>query len=73
MSVADHKHLIGKSIEIPVHYDMWMRGARFGKITGFRHGANGTSDYLTVRLDHPQAKHALRLWRLDWDYIKVIG
>lgn len=30
---AQAKNLVGKRIEIPVHYDMWMRGARFGVVT----------------------------------------
>ena len=66
------RQLIGKRIEIPVHYDMWMRGARFGEITAFRHGKDGYSDYFMVKLDHPQAHRRLKLWRIDWDYSKVI-
>ena len=70
MEKQDHKPLIGKRLEIPVHYDMWMRGACFGVVTGFRHGGAGQSDYLMVKLDHPQARRRLKLWRLDWAYAK---
>lgn len=69
---ADHEHLIGKRIEIPAHYDMWMRGARFGTIKQFRTNLPGYSDYLTVEMDHPQIKRRLKLWRMDWDYIKLL-
>jgi hypothetical protein len=62
---------IGSRVEIPVHYDMWMRGARMGVVTAFRNGQSGQSDYVLVKLDHPQAKKSLKVWRLDWDYMKV--
>ena len=63
---------IGQRIEIPVHYDLWMRGARFGEITAFRNGKDGTSDYYLVKIDHPQVRKRLKLWRLDWDYAKAL-
>ena len=65
-----HRQLIGKRVELPVHYDMWMRGARFGVVTAYRNGGLGTSDYLLVKMDHPQARRRLKLWRPDWDYAK---
>jgi len=65
--------LIGKRIEIPVHYDLWAQGARFGRVTAFRIGKAGSSDYLLVKMDNPRVKRRLKLWRLDWDYIKVIN
>lgn len=65
--------LIGKRIEIPVHYDMWMRGARFGTVTQFRHGKPGQSDYLFVKMDHPQVKRRLKLWRSDWEFIRNVS
>jgi hypothetical protein len=64
--------LIGKRIQIPVHYDLWMQGARYGTVTGFRHSKTpGTSDYVLVKMDHPQVKRRLKLWRMDWDYATV--
>lgn len=64
---------LGQRIEIPVHYDLWMRGARYGVITAFRHGKAGQqSDHYLVKMDHPQVKRRLKLWRLDWDYVKAI-
>lgn len=65
--------LTGKRIEIPVHYDLWARGARFGVVTAFRNGAVGQSDHYLVKMDHPQVKKRLKLWRLDWAHIKVIA
>lgn len=63
---------VGARVEIPVHYDMWMRGARTGTVTAFRTGKPGLSDAMLVRMDHPQVKKRVRVWRLDWDYIKVL-
>jgi hypothetical protein len=63
---------IGQRIEIPVHYDMWMRGARFGEITAFRHGKPGQSDHYLIKMDHPQIRRRLKLWRGDWEFAKVL-
>lgn len=68
----DKTDLIGKRIEIPAHYDMWMRGARFGTVKQFRHGKPGQSDYVTVEMDHPQVKRRLKLWRMDWEYARIL-
>jgi hypothetical protein len=68
-----HTDLLGHRVEIPVHYDLWMRGARFGLVTSFRRGKPGQSDYVTVKMDHPQVRRCLKLWRLDWDYAKVLN
>lgn len=68
----DGRDLVGKRVEIPVHYDMWMRGARFGKVTGFRNGKPGQSAYVFVKLDHPQATRSLKVWSLDWAYMRVL-
>ena len=63
----------GMRIEIPVHYDAWMRGAKFGIITQFRKGENGISDHWKVKMDHPQMKRRVRLWSIDFDYCKVLA
>jgi hypothetical protein len=62
------RELLGKRIEIPVHYDMWMRGARFGQVT--RIGKDGAFVY--VKMDHPQVRRRLKLWRIDYDYAKIV-
>lgn len=73
MTYEAMKHYRGARIEIPVHYDLWMRGARFGKVTVVRRGKQGQSAYLLVKLDHPQVRRLLRLWAPDVEYAKVIG
>lgn len=65
--------LLGKRIEIPVHYDLWMRGARFGEVRSYHQGSEGRSAYIKVKLDHPQVRKQLKVWALDWDYCKVIS
>lgn len=67
------KGWIGRRVEIPVHYDMWMRGARFGKVVARRRGRPGYSDYLLVRLDHSQVRRCLKVWRGDVDYMKELS
>jgi hypothetical protein len=66
---------VGKRVEIPVHYDLWMRGARFGTVKQLRfHGATEDlcgSAYLTIELDHPQVKRRLKVWRSDWAYMTL--
>ncbi len=69
---AQAQGLVGKRVEIPVHYDMWMRGARFGRVTGWRKGKPGKSCYVMIKLDHPQARKAQKVWALDFDYLKVL-
>lgn len=63
---------IGQRIEIPVYYDLWMRGARFGEITQYRKAKEGRSAHYLVKIDHPQVKRRLKLWALDFDYVKII-
>jgi hypothetical protein len=73
MTVDEAKALIGKRVEIPVHYDLWMRGAKYGKVTGFqRSNVPGISDALTVKMDHPQVKRTIKVWALDWDYMRIL-
>lgn len=64
---------IGDRIEIPAHYDLWMRGARTGEITAFRHSKGLTPGYFLVKMDHPQVKHRVKLPVEDWNYAKVIS
>lgn len=68
----DASGLVGKRIEIPVHYDMWMRGARCGRVTQYRTGKTGQSDFVFVKMDNPQVTRQLKLWRPDWEYVKVL-
>lgn len=59
--------LLGKRIEIPVHFDMWMRGARFGKVTSV--GTGG--EWICVKMEHPEIKRRVKVARIDYDYVKV--
>lgn len=70
INAVRHGGLMGCRIEIPVHYDRWMQGARFGKVTGYRNGKPGQSDYLLVKMEHPQVKRCVKVWRRDWPYVK---
>lgn len=61
--------LIGKRVEIPVHYDLWMRGARYGVVTSVTKDAT----HICVRMDHPGVKRLARIAGMDVEYIKVLG
>jgi hypothetical protein len=63
---AQAKALVGTHIEIPVHYDLWARGARYGVV----HSADKGGAFIRVRMDHPQVRRLVKVWRLDFDYIK---
>jgi hypothetical protein len=64
---AQARALVGKRVEIPVHYDLWMRGARFGRVTAI----GKDSAFVYVHMDHPQVKRRLKVWRVDFDYMRV--
>jgi hypothetical protein len=55
-------------IEIPVHYDLWMRGARFGDVRDYK--KDGT---WMVKMDHPQVKRLVRIPPADQEFCKVIS
>ena len=65
---AQARALLNKRVEIPVHYDYWMRGARFGVVSSV--GKDG--EFVRVKLDHPQVKRPLKVWRIDFDYMRVL-
>jgi hypothetical protein len=68
---AQAKALVGKRVQIPVHYDMWMCGARYGVVTSIG-GTNTHSPFVRVKLDHPQVKRRLKVWQMDYDYMQVL-
>lgn len=63
---------IGASVEIPVHYDLWMRGAFTGTVVGRRKGKPGLSACLVVRMNHPQVKRLCKVWAHDVPYMKKV-
>lgn len=63
---------VGKRVEIPVYYDLWMQGARFGRVVAYRADTPGLPAYVTVRMDHAQVKRLVKVWRLDWSYMKLL-
>lgn len=65
---AQAEALVGKRIEIPVHYDMWMRGARFGTVTT----VSKDGSFIRVQMEHHQVQRRLKVWRADFDYIKIL-
>ena len=54
-------------IEIPVHFDLWMQGAR----TGWIHDRRKDGTWL-VAMDHPQVKRLVRIEPADQQYCKVL-
>lgn len=62
----------GQRVSIPVHYDLWMRGATTGTVRSFHAGEPGQSAYVKVKLDHAGVKRQLKVWRLDWTYMNKL-
>ena len=62
----------GARVEIPVHYDMWMRGARTGTVGEYRRGRHGQSAYVLAHMDHRSVTKPLKLWEPDWEYAKLL-
>jgi hypothetical protein len=60
-------HPLATHIEIPVHFDLWMRGARTGKI--YDTMKDGT---WRVKMDHPQVKNLVKIPPADQEYCKVL-
>lgn len=57
----------GVRIEIPVHFDLWMRGAREGVITSVKR--DGT---WMVKMDHPQVKRRVQITERDKEYCRIL-
>ena len=62
-------YLVGMRLEIPVHFDLWMQGARFGKVTS---AAKDGSEIL-VKMDHPQVKNRVKIREADFDNCRFEG
>ena len=64
--------IIGCEIELPVHFDLWMMGARHATVTSARHARDGLSEYVYVRVHALPTKHKrIKISKLDWDYCKL--
>lgn len=53
-------------IEIPVHFDQWMQGARFGTIV------SEAPNQLKIRMDHPGIKRLLTIRGDDLNLCKYL-
>lgn len=62
-------HLVGKKLEIPVHFDLWMQGARFGTVTS----AARDGSQVLVKMDHPQVKRRIAIREADFDNCRFEG
>lgn len=68
---------VGKRVQIPAYTDLWMRGARFGKIVRV---IEGTGNYVqandprgatifVVKMDHPQVRKLARVVADDCTFV----
>lgn len=71
MTLDNALEYVGKRVEIPTHYDLWIRGARFGTVCGARYNAEGR--YLLIRIDHYAVKTLLKVPAKDWSLLKVLS
>lgn len=70
MNYEQASELIGKRIEIPVHYDKWMQGAKYGRVIALKNSFGG-GEYLLVEMDNIKAGY-VKIWRSNWDYIRTL-
>lgn len=68
----DRQKYLGKRVEIPMHYDRWALGDRYGEITAYRTRGAGASDYFLVKMDRDPRGKRVKVWRMDWPYMRVI-
>lgn len=54
-------------IKIPAHFDLWMRGARYGTV--IRVDKNSVWH---VKIDHPQVKRIVKIGPHDQDYCRAV-
>jgi hypothetical protein len=64
---AQAKGLVGQRVEMPVHYDAWAMGNRYGQVTSVGRGGK----FVNVQLDKTPSQRT-KLHRVDFDYAKVI-
>jgi hypothetical protein len=57
---------VGVRVEIPVHYDWWMRGARCGRISSVGAG------FVRVAMDHPRVRRRVKVPFGDFPLTKLI-
>lgn len=55
-----------RRVEIPVHYDLWMRGARLGTVV------EANRNFIKVRMDHPQVRRLVKIPAADFEYVKDV-
>lgn len=58
-------HRVGHRVEIPPHYDLWMRGARFGVVVS----TNSEHGLTKVRMDHPQVRRLVTVHTSDLKFV----
>ena len=62
----------GNRVEIPVHYDLWMRGARYGTVTKICKDDLGGGVCAAVKMDNQKIKRLVYIPRHDWESVKII-
>jgi hypothetical protein len=74
MMEGDMRWLIGRRVEIPVHFDLWMRGARFGRISAVTSvPPRGTDDRAVyVRMDNKRVRKLVRVPAVAFEYMRFI-
>lgn len=74
LTLADlsNSECVGKRVEIPVHYNAWARGARFGRVTRYGRPPGASSNCVWIKLDHPAYRTRLKVWVIDFAFCKVV-
>lgn len=54
-------------IEIPVHFDLWMRGAQYGRVVEYR-----KDGAWLVKMDHWQVKRRIVIMPEDQNFCRIL-
>ncbi len=58
---------VGSRVEIPVHYDLWMQGAKFGVVKRIRDGI------IYIKMNHWQLKKQIQIPIEDEQYFRILS
>lgn len=72
MSTTPNSLNVGDRIEIPVHFDVWVQGARHGVVSSIKHNMFGQLIFY-VKMDNKRVKRRVKLLIAHLEYCKLFA